>query len=185
MLSFEANTFDGGYSCFFDLHSLFIIWSLALLRNNHTRLFIRDTHNLWTFLHWCRLNVPFLTRFHRTIKITLENTESLWFTVVLFAQRCFSAVSPPWSGPCQIFYTNGESLCSTRLVALVLFWHDGKHSQHRACLVLPDGRLKPIQTRIHSLWPLSQWMWGPPEGKNARRFVIRPHQHWPLLICVF
>lgn len=150
MLSFEANTFDGGHSWIFDLHSVFIIWSHALLRNNRARLFIRDTHNRSTFLQRCRLNLPFVTLFHRTTKITLENTESLWFTVVLLVQRCFSAVSPPWSGPCQILYTNGESLCSTRLVHLRLFGVM-EHSQHRACLVLPDGRLKPIQTRIHSL----------------------------------
>lgn len=45
MLSFEANTFDGGHSCFFDLHSLFIIWPRAFLQTNHIELFVRDTHS--------------------------------------------------------------------------------------------------------------------------------------------
>lgn len=46
MLSFEANTFDGGHSCMLDLCSLSIICSHALLRNNHVKLPVIDTQSV-------------------------------------------------------------------------------------------------------------------------------------------
>lgn len=111
MLSFEANTFDGGHSCTLDLCSLFSIWS-------HTLLPVRDTHNRWTFLWRWRLNFPFVSLSNSTIEITVENTqnnrsqqtgrvwECVWFSLVVSVWRRFSAVDLPRSGLCPIFYTN-------------------------------------------------------------------------------
>lgn len=126
MLSFEANTFDGGHSCMLDLPSLFIIWSHALL----VKLPVRDTHNRWTFLQPCRLNFPFVTLPNSTIKIPLRT--GLVCCCCVCVKTLFVSVPSFVRTSCL---TARHVDVQRRARALALLMWDGKHS---ACCCLTE-----------------------------------------------
>lgn len=147
-----------------------------------------DAHNRWTFLRRCeRLNFPFVTLSNSTIKITVEKHtkkcqipadgpmvwECIWCSVVVFVLGLRFC-----SGP-ALFRSLSDLLHEQAVRQRATLMQSTKLVHLCSCGEMentPSGRLKPIQTEIHSLWLWSRWMLRPPEGKSALSFVIRPHE---------
>lgn len=115
----------------------------------------------------------------------------------VFLQKLFSAVKLHRDKLFGVFFLFKQAACQRAMLTYlclctlaqpdtILLRPNGKHSQHIACFVSPDGKIKAKLNSLSSA--VSGSMVRPPKGKSSHSYVIGSHYRWSparaLLLCL-